>query len=361
MKVCLICVEIFAWGKYGGFGRATRTIGRELAARGIEVTAVVPRRGAQKAIEDLDGISVYGFPLRSPWRAAPLLREIDADIYHSCEPSLSTFYAQRVAPHRKHIVTVRDPRDAHDWWLEFVKPSLSHAQVLANYLYETNPLARYAVKRADAVFATSPDLVAKVARIYRGGRPPEFLPTPFEFPEALAKSVKPRVCYVARLDRRKRPELFLELAGQFPEIEFIAVGGSRDRGWEASLRRRYGHLPNLEMTGFVDQFASPRLFEILGTSWIMVNTATREGLPNAFIEALAHRCALLSAVNTASLATRFGYHAASGDFATGLRWLLENERWRQLGEDGRSWAREHFATRHAIDRHIEAYDRALRA
>jgi len=45
MRVCLICVEIFAWGKYGGFGRATRLIGRELAKRGVEVFAVVPRKG----------------------------------------------------------------------------------------------------------------------------------------------------------------------------------------------------------------------------------------------------------------------------------------------------------------------------
>ena len=33
MKVCLISTEIFAWGKYGGFGRATRMIGGELVKR----------------------------------------------------------------------------------------------------------------------------------------------------------------------------------------------------------------------------------------------------------------------------------------------------------------------------------------
>ena len=37
MRICLICVEIFAWGKYGGFGRATRMIGRELVRRGRDV------------------------------------------------------------------------------------------------------------------------------------------------------------------------------------------------------------------------------------------------------------------------------------------------------------------------------------
>ncbi len=64
MRVCLISVEIFAWGKYGGFGRATRLIGRELARRGVEVTAVIPRRQDQKPVEYLDGIRVLGFKPR---------------------------------------------------------------------------------------------------------------------------------------------------------------------------------------------------------------------------------------------------------------------------------------------------------
>ena len=50
-KICLICVEIFAWGKYGGFGKATRIIGRELVKRGYDVYAVVPRREDQKEEE----------------------------------------------------------------------------------------------------------------------------------------------------------------------------------------------------------------------------------------------------------------------------------------------------------------------
>ena len=55
MRICLISVEIFAWGKYGGFGRATRTLAREFAKRGHEVFAVVPRRRGQMPAERLDG------------------------------------------------------------------------------------------------------------------------------------------------------------------------------------------------------------------------------------------------------------------------------------------------------------------
>ena len=67
------------------------------------------------------------------------------------------------------------------------------------------------------------------------------------------------------------------------------------------LRRRFGGLPNLEMPGFVDQFAGTGLSDLLGESWILVNTAEREGLPTSFLEAFAHGCAILSRVNPDNL------------------------------------------------------------
>jgi len=136
MKICLISVEIFAWGKYGGFGRATRTIGRELAKRGIDVCAVVPKREGQKSIERLDGITVYGFSPARPWQASNFLKACNADIYHSCEPSLASYLALKSMPHKKHMATVRDPRDFWDWKKEFELPSLNRFQVIFNYFFE---------------------------------------------------------------------------------------------------------------------------------------------------------------------------------------------------------------------------------
>lgn len=40
MKICLISVEIFAWEKYGGFGRSTRMIGRELVRHGVFISSL---------------------------------------------------------------------------------------------------------------------------------------------------------------------------------------------------------------------------------------------------------------------------------------------------------------------------------
>jgi glycosyltransferase involved in cell wall biosynthesis len=72
----------------------------------------------------------------------------------------------------------------------------------------------------------------------------------------------------------------------------------------------------------------------------MVLPSIREGLPIAMLEALAHKCALLSSVNPDGLTERFGYWVRRDDFAEGLKWLLEDDRWRRLGEGGHRHVKE---------------------
>jgi glycosyltransferase involved in cell wall biosynthesis len=357
----LISVEIFAWGKYGGFGRATRTIGRELVARGHEVYAVVPRRPGQAAVEELDGMTVLSFP-PGRWRAsAELLREANADIYHSCEPSLGTYVAMRARPDRVHVVTCRDPRDREDWWTEFLLPSRSRLRVIANYVYENGPLVRRGVQRADAVYAAARCLVPKAQLVYGLRTAPSFLPTPIPVPVAVDKAAQPTVCFVGRLDRRKRPERFFRLAERFPDVRFVAVGASNDPAWDLHLRNRYGSLPNLDMRGFVDQFRTDELSRILRESWIIVNTSAREGLPNSLIEAAAHRCAILSAVDPDGFASNFGWHAHDEDFDRGLHFLLDNNRWRERGLAGWRYVHDTFETTRAVEHHLAAYHGLLRS
>ena len=360
MRVCLLSTEIFAWGKYGGFGRATRTIGRELARRGLQVSAIVPRRPGQAAVESLDGMTVLGYPMRAPWQVGRLCRAADADVYHSQEPSTATWLARRAMPDRHHVVTFRHPRDWTDWRTELAHPSLSRLQVLANFLYEDNPLVHRAVRRADRRFCAAHCIQAKVVAKYRLDSAPPLLPTPVVVPTMVRKAPQPTVCYLARWDRRKRPDLFFDLVARFPRVRFLAVGRSRDAAYDRALRQRYGHLPNLELTGFVDQFGSQELSAILGRSWIVVNTAAREGLPNAFIEAAAHRCAILSEVDPDGFASRFGARAEAGEFAGGLAWLLERDRWRERGKRGYAHVRDTFELHQAMDDHLAVYDELVR-
>ena len=361
MKLCLISMEIFAWGKFGGFGRSTRLLGRELARRGLDVSAVVPRRAGQGAVERLDGITVHGFPMRWPFAVSALFRQIDADVYHSQHPSFSTALALRAVPQRRHVVTFRDPKDQHDWWMEFNNPTRSKLRVAMNWLYEDGPGMRRAVRRADARFAAAGCLNDRLERIHGFGEPLDTLPTPISIPGSVEKSPTPLVAYVGRWDRRKRPELFFELAARFPDVCFIAVGLAQDKARERSLRATFGNLANLDMLGFIDQFESAELSELLARSWLIVNTSVREGVPTSLLEAMAHRCAVLSRVDPDGIATRFGYCAAVDDFAEGLAWLLKNDRWREKGFAGHRYVRENFELECAIDRHVEVYEALCRS
>jgi len=97
----------------------------------------------------------------------------------------------------------------------------------------------------------------------------------------------------------------------------------------------------------------------LGRSWILINTSAKEALPNTFIEALAHRCAILSAQNPDDLAAHFGRHVRNGDFAGSLRELLEGDRWRPLGEAGYEHVAQTNSLAAAARRHLAVYEALL--
>ncbi len=361
MKVCFVVNEFFGWGKYGGFGSATRMIATGLAAKGVDVDVVTPIRGGQAAIERIDGVTIRAFQPWSKQEQMRAYRDSDADIYHSQDPSMGTLLSQRAMPERRHVVTCQDPRTARDWWIEL---SCYFAErrfrSMLTWLYEDNPLVWRAVRNADAVYSEARHIVPKAEKKYGLKVAPRFLPNPVPLHEGpVVKADRPTVCFVGRFDRRKRPERFFELARRCPDVRFIAVGAANSERVDRSLRRRYGGIANLELTGFLDRFASPRFAEILSRSWVLVNTAAREGLPVTFLEAASYRCAIVSRVDPDAFASRFGYHAEAGDFEAGLRSLIESGRWRECGAAAHDYVRTTHSLEAVIDQHLEAYRSVL--
>ena len=360
MHVCLVCIELFGDSIYGGFGRATRFIGRELTERGVRVSVVVPRRSPEHPDRyELEGMTVHQYRPDRPWTGISIFRKLKADIYHSQDASTGTFLAWLAAPKAAHVVTFRDPMDRYDWSVEadYAKePRLGWTQYR---LFIDNPLVALAVKRADRLYCAAEFLIPKTTGMYGLKASPAFLPSPVDVPAWVRKAERPTICYMGRWEGRKRVELFFELARQCPQADFVAVGGARDPTLDRSLRRRYGGIANLRMTGVLDQFENPQWSEVLSQSWILVNTSAREGLPTTFIEAAAHRCAVLSFTDPDQFASRFGAVARESALAEGLAELLKSERWRSLGEDGWRYVDRVFSTDHAIDAHLEAYEGLL--
>ncbi len=351
--VCYVATEYFGWGRYGGIGKATREIASGVAGRGFEVHAVVPCGEGQKSVETIDGVTVHAYPLTAYPFTGRLYREIDADIYHSEEPSWGTLIAMNSVGDTAHMITAQNPRTGEDWRL------VQRYYPLRRRLYNrfVQPGVEAAVSKADAVFCQAHFITRKTRDLYSLDSDPGFLPNPVEVPEGNPrKSPAPTICFLGRLDGEKRPETFFGLAERFPDARFIAAGRAHDPARDRRLRERYGGIPNLELRGFLTGEDKSRMLE---ESWVLVNTSVHECLPVSFLEAAAHGCAILSPHDPDGFATRFGYHAAAGDYAEGLGWLLEDERWREGGERGQRYVSAVHEKKRVIDRHVEVYEDLL--
>jgi len=355
LSVCLVASEFFGWGKHGGFGRVTRSLGAGLAERGVEVHVVAPKGEGQGDIERVEGMTVHGFPVHHYPFTAPLYRRCDSDVYHSQEPSWGTIIARGTMPERRHAVTCQNPRTREEW--ERVNRFYPLRRRAYNALFAES--LGNAVRGVDGVFCQAKYIRPKVRELYGLEADPVFLPNPVEVPRGRpAKADRPTMCFLGRFDREKRPELFFELAKEFPGVRFVAAGEAHDAARDRRLRERYGGRVNLELPGFLD---GDEKSSVLGESWALVNTSVSECLPVSFLEAAAHGCAILSFHDPDGFTSNFGYHAPEGGLGEGVRWLLEGDRWRALGERGHEYVSRVHERERVLDLHLEVYEALLGA
>ncbi|MBN1354529.1 MAG: glycosyltransferase family 4 protein [Candidatus Omnitrophica bacterium] len=357
MKICVISSQMEGFGKIGGFGFMTKKLAVSLAGRGFEVSVVMPRKEGQDKFCEINGIKIYGLSKRELF-GTRVFRKIDADIYHSQNPNILSFFAAIAVPQKKHVITCRDPRTNRDWITEIFHATWKRRiQTVFFYLFEGGFPVSYAVKNADVVGVPARFLESKVRNLY-GIEKVEFLPNIVDIPEAIPKkSEMPTVCFVGRLDRRKNPERVFELARNFPEIKFYVVGLASDAKRQGMLERTASSIANVEMTGRMERFGMDALERIYSVSRILVNTSVREGLPLTFVEAACHGCAILSGCNPDNFASEFGYWARNNDFEKGLGFLLEKNAWEEKGKKAFDYVKTHYDSDKAIKKHIDIYEK----
>jgi len=317
------------------------------------------RGPGEDSVMELDGMKILSYPYDLTTHSSlkhaidyakviPLIRKANADVYISIDCMVETYIAQKIMPNSKHIIWVQDPfpYEKQDYvTLAKVDPlyKLHRFNLLKFGL--TLSLCREAYKRADIILTQALYFYHyKLKRLFRIDRNKViYLPNPVEYipsEKSIRKSEKPLLCFLGRLDPVKRYWIVLGLAKEFPEIEFLIIGSPSLPIYEKLYRnivKKYRVPDNLRLLGFLD---GKEKTEVLSRSWILILPSIREALPLVFLEALAHKCALLSSVNPDGLTRRFGYWAQKDDFAKGLEWLLENNRWKILGEEGYKYVRE---------------------
>jgi len=285
-------------------------------------------------------------------------KAVDVDVCHSEEPSVATYFAEKLNPSKKHIVTFQDPMYVEElkksqWsfdprWRSIYHRTLTEARWRAGSL-----LVNKAVRGADALFSQAKYIIPKITSMFKLKEPPKFLPNPVKIPRRrIEKADVPTVCFLGRWDSVKRVELFFDLARKFSNVEFVALGKAHSQERDSYLRKSYEELPNLKLPGFVSEEEKSQILE---RSWILINTSIRECLPVSFLEAAAHDCAILSCNNPDNFAKDFGYYVTDGDFNKGLDFLLQENRWKERGRKAGHYVRETHALDKVIEEHIEVY------
>lgn len=359
--ICILASQYFDWGTYGGFGSMSRKLAESLAQAAYPVSVIVPRRKGQKPVEHIQGVAIQSFAPLNLAEASRLIRSSPADIFHSQNPTVVTYLAQRLLPNHIHLVTCRAHRDWKDWWTEFrIATSFRRILIPFNYLTEARFLVEQSVRRAQGVFCPAYFLKPKIQRLYGLKDLPRFLPNLIDVPDQLPnKSAQPTITFIGRWDKVKRPWIFMDLVKEFPEYRFVSVGkgtASAEAAYGEGLRKRYQGMGNLEIPGLINRFKEPkRIDRILSDTWVLVNTSIREGgLPLTFLEASAYGCAILSPVNPDQFATRFGRQVHNDDFASGLKALLADSPL-EKGKAGHEYVKETHETSRALAAHIELY------
>ena len=361
--------EAFAWGVHGGFGYVTRTLARELAHRGVEVSVVTQRRRGQREIEELDGFTVYGYPshfgaphivraFRSRMDSLQYYKLVNADIYHSQEASYNTIAAQSACPKKKHLITFQDPYDEGEWRrISLVEPTFRMTPSFRARLWFEQRALSSACRRATALYTQASFLSPRVKKLYGLGSEPAFLPNPVYVPRRrIRKSDTPMVCFLARWDPQKRVNLFLDLARRFPNVHFVAMGRGHDLVRDAEIRRSYVGVSNLDMTGFIDEEEKSRVLE---ESWALVNTSVREALPVSFLEALAHETPIISGEDPDGLTSTYGLKVVGDDYVSAIKVMLGSEDWFRIGRRGRAHVEEVYEVGTVVEQHLKAYRSAI--
>jgi glycosyltransferase involved in cell wall biosynthesis len=175
-------------------------------------------------------------------------------------------------------------------------------------------------------------------------------------PETLDKSGPVTVVWIANLKPWKRPEVFVRLANQLRgcrDVRFVMVGArapdAGNEGWQNALLEGIEATPNLRYLGQVSQ---DEVNELLARSHVFVNTSTREGFPNTFIQAWLREAAVVSLqVDPDGVLERERVGIAAGSeegLVAAVRGLIEDpERRAALAQRGRDHAIRHHSLRNA--------------
>lgn len=357
IRVCFVAPKAYPLlnrsveGVFGGAEVDQYHIGTALVqAGGFSVSFIVGDYG-QPAEEQVGSIRLLRGPDLSGnavWDAARLWRAMgraDAHMYviKTASPGvpLAAAFCRR---HRRALVYRTAHRDECDGTYRRAHPVWGRAFA-------------WGLRRAAAVLAQNEDdaqllrqTVGVTAQMIRNAHPLG----PLE-PQA------PRdiILWAGRSAGFKRPRRFLDLARRFPDERFVMIC-QRATG-DARYDALQAHAEAVGNVQFIPRVPFHEMEAYFRRARVFVNTSDAEGFPNTFVQAAAAGVPIVSyAVNPDNVLTAFSCGIDCGGhfdrMVQGLRFLLDQDRYVEIGLNARRYAEEH----HDMAKVVEQYKALFR-
>ncbi len=276
------------------------------------------------------------------WRA---MKRAQADVYmlEAASPGvpLAAWFCRR---HRRALVYRTAHRDECDGTYRRAHPMWGRAFA-------------WALRRAAVVLAQNEDdarllrqTVGTAAQVIRNAHPLG----PLE-PQA-SRDI---ILWAGRSAGFKRPRRFLDLARRFPDERFVMIcqRATGDERYE-TLQDEAEAVGNVQ---FIPRVPFHEMEAYFRRARVFVNTSDAEGFPNTFVQTAAAGAPILSyAVNPDGFLTAFSCGIDCGGhfdrMVQGLRFLLDQDRYVEIGLNARRYAEEH----HDMAKVVEQYKALFR-
>jgi len=294
MRIAHVCPWFYP--HLGGVESHVRSLSRELAARGHDVTVVTTRHDpALPTDEAFDGFHVVRVKpravlLRTPVvpRLKAVLRELPVDIIHAqSPPPLSAYYASGVAKARGIPFVVTYQCD-----LEI--PAFGGALVESAF---RRTLGAATLRRADRIVVTTRTYAATSRQVWRYN--PAVIPAgvdPHRFHAGIDGSAlreklgippgRPMVLSVSRLVPHKGLEDFIEAARYVPYADFVIAGEGPSLPALQRLARRLGVQDRVRFAGRVSDEELPAL-HAAADAFVLPSISRLEAFGIAALEAMS--------------------------------------------------------------------------
>ncbi len=222
-------------------------------------------------------------------------------------------------------------------------------------------LGIYGIKSADAVVSQTKrqkyllmkNLGLKSHVIPNG----QYVPTgPF------IKSIPSEVIWISNIKRLKRPEYFIRLAKElrYTDARFVMIGRPHWRNeYQNKLNRMISKVDNIE---YIGELEFDEVNSLIEKASILINTSTREGFPNTYIQAWMRETPVVTAsFDPDDVISNKGLGIKADDFESLVRstkkLIVDTDLRKEMGKRSREYAKSVYD----IDKITQKYEELFRS